>query len=790
MISALDRKLLRDLWRLKGQVISIALVIASGVALLVMALSTYDALRMSADTYYERYRFGHVFANVKRAPRHLENQIMAIEGVQSLSLRISQYAILDIKDFPEPLMGRLVSVPEDQQPIINQLVLKRGRLVGPNSRDEVVINESFAEAHQLAPGDTIGAIINNKKRELRIVGTAMSPEFIYVIAPFALIPDKKRFGILWMGQKAVEAAYGYKGAFNDLSLTVLRGTDTRQTVQALDQLLARYGGVGAVDRTDHLSAWFVENELKQNRTLARILPTIFLIVAAFLTNTVLTRLISTERSEIGLMKAFGYSNGEVGWHYAKFVIAITTLGVLIGWMLGAMLGRISTQNYAEVLHFPVLIYEPGPSSFVIGAVVSLIVSLLASARAVGGAAQLPPIVAMRPPEPPIFRQNAGGLKVIAPFLDEMTLIIVRQIVRWPGRALVTMFGFAAAVAMMVLSLQFPDAVNEIARGHFGEFQREDIALGFSDPKSTVILDDIERLPGIMSVEPMRIVPADLVAGHRTHRGSLQGIVRNSQLTKIYDVERGGVPVPVNGIAINRHLAEKLKVEIGDLVTVKVLEGVRPIKHTRVAAIYDTHIGMFAFIELNNLNQMLNDRPVTQYVSALFDESKTGELLVKLKNLPVVSTVALRTVSLANFHETIGGTLMVFVGFFSAFSFALGFGVTYNAQRISLSERGRELATLRVLGFSRQDALYVLLGETMLLVSIALPIGCVFGWVLTGLFVNASGFQTELMRLPLVIAPATYGLAVVVLLIACAVSGAAMKGRVDKLDLISVLKTRE
>ncbi len=790
MIRALDRKLLRDLWRLKGQVVSIALVIASGIALLVMALSTHEALQVTSEAYYERYRFGHVFATVKRAPLHVGDRIKALDGVQSTQLRISMQAVLDVKEFPEPLMGRLVSIPEGQQPTLNRLLLRSGRLVEAGRPDEVVINESFAKAHGLTLGDTIQAIINDNKRKLRIVGTAMSPEFIYVIGPFSIMPDKKRYGILWMGRKALEAAYDYDGAFNDLSLTVLRGTDTRQTIQVLDELLAPYGSFGAIDRKDHLSAWFVQNELRQNRTSARILPTIFLLVAAFLTNTVLTRLISTERSEIGLMKAFGYSNAEVGWHYAKFVMAITALGIILGWGLGAWLGQFSTGTYAETLNFPMLIYRPSPFAFVIGAIVSLAVGLLATARAVRDAARLPPIVAMSPSPPPTFHRGFGIFQNFVESLDEPTRIILRQIGRWPGRATVTALGFAGAVAMMVLSLQFTDLVDEILGSQFDEMQREDMALGFTEPKSSVILDDIARLPGVLSVEPMRIVPADLVSGHLTHRGTLQGLAKAARLTRIFDVKRGPLPVPSEGIIVTSLLAEKLQVGIGDKIEVHVLEGRRPVRTLEVADVYDSYIGMFAYTDISVLNRLLMDRPVTGYVNALIDESKQDELLVELKNLPAVSTVAIKSVAIANFNETVAESLMIFVGFFGAFSFALGFGVTYNAQRIALSERGRELATLRVLGFSRHDALYILLGETMLLVCLALPIGCLLGWALTALFVNAGGYQTELVRFPLAIAPSTYGFAVVFLLVASIVSGIAMKRWVDKLDLISALKTRE
>lgn len=789
-MKALDKKLLRDLWRLKGQVLSIGFVIASGVALLVMSLSTYEALRVTSDAYYDRYRFGHVFSSVKRAPLHLEERIRALDGVQSVQLRIAMNAVLDVDGFSEPLMGRLVSVPEGRQPDLNQLVLRRGRLIAPGNPDEVVVNEEFAEAHGLQLGDTLQAIINDTKRRLHIVGMAQSPEFIYVISPFAIMPDKKRYGILWMGRKALEAAYDFDGAFNDLSLSVMRGTDTRQTVQVLDTLLAPFGSVGAIDRRDHLSNWFVQNELKQNQASARVLPTIFLLVAAFLTNTVLSRLIITERSEIGLMKAFGYSNNEVGWHYAKFVIAITVLGIALGWGLGAYLGLLSTESYARNLNLPLLLYKPSPASFLIGAIVSLTVGLLATLRAVRKAARLPPVVAMSPPEPPVFHGNTGLAQRLLTTLDEPSRIIARQISRWPRRALVTVLGFAGAIAMMVLSLYFTDAVDEIALTHFNEFQREDVALGFNELQSSVVLEEVRRLPGVRAVEPMRMVPADLVSGHLVHRGTIQGVPRNSRFTRIYDVKRGPVELPANGVVLTARLAEKLQLQVGDSFEIHVLEGRRPTVTLTVAEIYSSYIGMSAYLELEALNRLLGDRPVTQYVTASIDESRQEELLARLKNLPAVSTVALKSVALDNFNESIAESLMIFVGFFSMFSFALGFGVTYNAQRIALSERSRELATLRVLGFSHRDALYILLGETMVLVVVALPVGCLLGWLLTGIFVNAGGFQTELMRLPLLIEPATYGLAMLVLLVASAASGLAMKRWVDRLDLISVLKTRE
>jgi hypothetical protein len=356
----LDRKLLRDLWRLRGQVLAIGMVIASGVGVLVMSLTAIEALQETADAYYERYRFAQVFARVERAPQYLADRLALIEGVQSVETRVVRNAVLDVEGFEEPVIGQLVSVPEDGEPRLNRLAIRQGRYPRLGAPDEVVLSEPFAEAHALGIGDQLRAIINGRWRELHVVGIALSPEYVYTIGPGALMPDDRRFGVLWLGHEALQSAFNLDGAFNDVSLGLLRGADPEYVVDRVDSLLARYGSIGAYARADQLSNWFLMNEITQLKTLARILPTVFLAVAAFLTNMVLARLVAVERSEIGLLKAFGYSNAAIAWHYVKLVLVISAVGIGIGWFAGYWLGLYNTTMYAEFYRFPFLLYRPGP----------------------------------------------------------------------------------------------------------------------------------------------------------------------------------------------------------------------------------------------------------------------------------------------------------------------------------------------------------------------------------------------------------------------------------------------
>jgi len=786
---SLNQKLVRDLWRLRGQIIAVAMVLGSGVAVLVMSMSTFEALSDTTAAYYERYRFAEVFAAATRAPDRVARRIAAIPGVQFVQPRIARFATLDIEGFIEPAIGRLTSVPEDRQPMLNQLALQSGRWLEPDRHDEVIVNEPFAEAHTLGPGDRFAAIINGRKRELIVVGTALSPEFIYALGPGALLPDDERFGIIWMSEEALEAAYDLENSFNEISVTLLRDVAPEPVIEQIDVLLERYGGVSAIPRADQISNWFIMNELDQIRTMSSILPTIFLGVAAFLCYMVLGRLIATERSEIGLLKAFGYSNLEVGWHYTKFVIAIAVLGSVVGWALGGYLGRVNTELYADTFRFPLLIYRPSTTAFLVAGAISIVATLLGALGAVRRAVQLPPAEAMRPPAPAIYRHGGLGATRFGRWLDQPTRIVLRQIGRWPLRAALTCTGIASAVGLLIMALQWEDSIDYIADSYFALSQHQTMSVGLAEPQAMTAVLEFEHLPGVLAAEPWRAVAAELSAGTNMHRGGIMGLMQDNQLQPIYDEAAGAViPVPDEGLALGSYLAQKLDVGVGDIVWVDVLEGRRPSGEIQVAAIFETTIAMPAYMNIDVLNRWMKVRPVVEYIDLLGDPAEESDLFAALKATPEVSAVMVRQAALDAFYETIGRNILVYIFMFTGFAGALAFGVTYNSARIALSERGRELATLRVLGFTRGEISYILLSEVALLIFVALPLGCLFGYGLALLI--AVTFDTELFRMPFVISAPTYGYGVVFIILATTASALFVRRRIVHLDLISVLKTRE
>lgn len=787
-ISSMDRKLLRDLWRLRTQVIAIAMVIASGVALLITALTSGESLQETTAAYYERYRFADVFASVKRAPERMAAQIARIPGVKRVETRIVDIVTVDVSGFAEPVTARVVSLPESGVPALNQIVLRRGRIPQQDRVDEAVLGERFATAHGLEMGDRISVLLNGRQRSVTVVGVALAPEFIYVIGPGAVMPDDKRFGVIWMNRDALAGAFDMEEAFNDVAVALNRGADPDPVITELDRLLDRYGAIGAIGRDRQISNRFIQNEIEQADTMSVILPAIFMAIAAFLTNMIMTRLISTEREEIGLFKAFGYDNKTIGWHYIKMVMTIAILGIVIGFGIGSWFGQFMLEMYAENYQFPFLIFRPSPQSYAIATLVSIATTVAGSMTAVRAATVLPPAEAMRPPAPPIYKRSWLSKTAVADAIDAPSRMILRRLGRWPISAALSMFGIALSLSVLLLALQWDDAIDEMIENFFFRSQHQDASISLFDPAPLRGLHDVMALPGVIAAEGQRVVAARIRHANVFRRQGIVGVADRTALSPIHDVRRGVVTVPRDGVAIGTALADVLGVSRGDTVTIEILEGRRPTIDVRVTDTFETYMDTPIYMHIDALSRVMRESRQINTIHVRIDTTERPAFLAALKETPSLSAVNFRDSGVKMFRDTIESNIMVFIGFYTFFSCSLAFGVIYNTLRIALAERSRELATLRVLGFSRAEISYILLGESGILTIAALPVGVLCGVLLSGYI--ADQFSTELYRIPLLIKDATVGIAAVGVLLTVCGCALIVRRRLDHLDLIEVLKTRE
>jgi len=787
-IRALDRKLIRDLWAMKGQSLAIASVIAAGVAMFVMYLSNFDSLERTRAAYYDTARFADVFALLKRAPLSLESRIAALPGVEAVSTRVVADVTLDVPGMAEPATGRLISLPDGGRPRLNDVYLRRGRWLDATRTEEVLASEIFCDAHGFNPGDRVTAIINGRRRSLTIVGVALSPEYVYAIRPGAIFPDKRQFGIFWMSRRALGSAFDMEGGFNDVSIAMVRGANVTDVVSALDGLLAAYGGFGAIPRSVQTSAWMLDNELRQLQTFGFITPAIFLGVAAFILNVALARALSLQRPQIAALKALGYSNRQLAWHYIKWALVIAGLGALAGVAAGAWLGSRMIGLYNEFFRFPALDFHLSAGVTVLSVVISLAVAAAGAQSAVRRAVRIPPAAAMRPETPARYRRSVIERAWQWVRVSPAMRMILRNVERQPMRSAMSVIGIAFAVAVLFVGMAFIDVMNVLLNEQFVMGMRQDALVTFVEPRSPRAMFSVKHLPGVMDIEPVRSVPVRLRAGHRSRTLALTGLPGEPRLNRV--VSRSGrvLALPADGLVFSAALGRILDVSPGDQVQVEVLEGKRFVRQVPVVTLVDDSVGLQAYMRIDALRAMLHEGPVITGAAVTLDPAAIGAFYAAVKALPAIAGVALTAVTLQNFRDTMAENMFLQIFLNVMFAGVIAFGVVYNSARVSLSERERELASLRVLGFTRTEISLILLGELAVLTLLALPVGAAIGFLLGQVIMTA--FNNEVYRLSFVTSPATIAWSFLVVIAAALVSGLLVRRRLDRLDLVGVLKTRE
>lgn len=785
---ALDRKLVRDLWALRAQAAAIALILASGIATYVMSLGTLRSLEENLEGYYDRGAFADVFAHLKRAPSSLVARIQEIPGVASVEARIVVEVSLDVPGLPEPASGRLISLPEGREPLLNRLYLRRGRWIEPRRAGEVLVGEAFASANRLEPGDSVVAVVNGRRERLRIVGVVLSPEYIYQLREGDLVPDDRRFGVFWTGEEKLAAAFDLDGAFNDLSLKLAPGASEAAVIARLDARTARYGGLGAYGREEQRSHQLISGEMRQLRGMGLIGPSIFLVVAAFLLHVVIARIVALEREQIATLRAFGYRKTEIAGHYLRLVLVIALAGSALGTAGGAWLGWSLTRLYTRFFRFPSLHYQLDAD---VVARALLIGSGFAVLGALGGvlrAARLLPAEAMRPEAPPAFRPALLERIGIGRRLGAVARMIARHVERQPIRSILSCLGFAAAIAVLVLGTFLEDAVEVVIHQKFARAERQDATVTFVEPASHDALYEVGRLPGVLRAEPFRSVAARLRFGQRSDRVGILGLARGARLVRAWDAERGAVPLPPDGLIVSRELARRLGARAGDRVEAEILEGRRPVGRLRIARLLTDYSGTSAYMDLGALHRLLREDGSLSGAFLSTDAKLHPRLYAAVKETPRIAGLTLQAAALERFRELVAENVLILKTFQSAFAAIIAFGVVYNTARVSLSERARDLATLRVIGFTRGEISSILLGELAALAVPAIPLGLALGYAFAA--VTTLAMQTETQRFPLVIEPATYAFAVGVVTIAGLLSALVARRRLDRLDLIAVLKAEE
>lgn len=788
-MGALNIKLFRDLYRLWAQALAVALVMACGVATLILAIGVHRSLEETRSAYYERYRFGDIFASAVRAPMSVAATIAEIDGVAAAEPRIVQPVLLDIVGMREPATGQLISLPADGHIGVNGLFLSQGRLPEAGRSNEAVVSALFAKAHGFTPGATLSATVGGSKIRLTIVGIVYSPEFVYALGPGEMMPDDRRFGVFWLPEETIAALSDLEGAFNSIALRIMPGASEDRIIERLDQTLAPYGGTGAIARKDQQSEAFLDGELDQLGGMARTIPPVFLLISAFLINIIMSRLIALEREQIGLLKALGYGRLSVVGHYLKLVLMIAALGILVGFAAGTWLGHELTVLYSAFFSFPFLIFRTSPDIYFIAAGVTVVAAVFGGLQAIRTAFSLPAAVAMRPPAPIVYRQLfKNGFLARLKFFSQLTIMAIRHLIRHPLRSFLTAIGVSFSVALLVLVLSMMSSVDFMIDAVYSRTDRQDATLSFASARPPAALASVAKLPGVMRAEPFLAAPVRLTHGQYSRQLAIVGKPPVADLSRVVDLELDPVRLPEVGLALGDRVAEILRARRGDVLEVEFLDGLRRTVEVPVTDIIQSYLGLSVYMDIDALARIAGTGPRIAGAHVLIDNDRLDDLYRAVKETPKIAGITLQTVARQRFQDTMQESIVIMLMVYVTLSVIIAFGVVYNSARIQLSERARELATLRVLGFGRGEVSNVLFIEIGAIVALAQPIGWLVGAFSAYGILNS--LATDFVRIPVAYESSAFAYASLVVIAAALVSALIVRQRVDRLDLVRVLKSHE
>ncbi len=794
MVGVLDRKLLREVRGSRSLLLTISSIMTLGVMCFVYMRSSYYNLRGAQAQYYAQCRMADFWVEVKKVPLAELDAVARLPGVSEIRPRIQFFATVDLENVEEPLNGLTLSLPDRPGPIINDIVLRRGSYFTDRRREEVIVNDAFARAHDLHPGQTIHLLLNNRREELFIVGTAISSEFVYLLSPGSLAPDPKRFGVFYLKQSYAEEVFDFDGAANQvlglLSPAVREGP--AETLARIETLLEPYGVFNVMPRKDQASNRFLSDEIRGLGVFSTIMPTIFLSVAALVLNVLMLRLIDQQRVVIGTLKAVGYGDGQIFLHFLKFGLIIGMGGGLTGCVAGYFMAGFVTSIYKQFYEFPELANLPYPFIYLGGLAISAACALLGCVTGARSALRLQPAQAMRPAPPaagggPVWLERFTGLWRRLSFGWRMAL---RNVIRNRLRTAVGVFAGAMGAALLLAGFMMRQGMNYLIEFQYEKVLTSDLDLSFADDQGRPALREARGLPGVDHAEPVLEVACHFVHGPYRRKGAITGLAADARLTRPRDLAGRPIPLPSAGLAVSRKLAQVMQVGVGDRLLVTPVKGRREPFEAPVVQITDSYMGMAVYADIAWLSRQLHEELATSGVQLQVGEAPAvrRKLNRELKRLPALQSVSTRGDSLHNLRETIVKVQGIFIGLLVIFAGVIYFGSVLNASLVSLAERRREVATLAVLGYSPYQIGGLFFRESVVVTLLGTALGLPLGYGLT-LFI-AWAYDTEMFRFPVVSPPAVWISTVTLGISFGVLAHLVVLRQIFKLDWLSALQVRE
>ncbi len=788
--SALRKKLLRDVAGMWGQFAAATAVVLLATMVFVTFRVTYNSLIQCRDAYYRENRFADFFVNLERAPRSALRDVEAIPGVWRVQGRIVKEVPLEVPGNEGSVVGRIVSMPERRERLINDIHMVRGSYFPGTSLKEVIVNPRFCKANGLQVGDTFQATINERKEDLRIVGMAMSPEYVYVIRNVQqLAPDDESFGVIFAREAFVEDAFNLTNAFNDLAGLLRPGADVDRVLEGIEEELSTYGVYLKHGRFDQPSNRYLHEELKGVRAASRAVPMVFLLVAAAVIHVIVRRLTELQRTQIGLLCALGYTKGQVIWHYVSYALVIGVAGTVLGAVLSRWAAGLFLIMYRKFFTFPSLTVRFQASPVFFALALNCGVCIVGAGRSAWRVLKMEPAVALAPK--PAEEQPIVHVGVLAALWQRLPLtwrIAVRNTFRNRARTLFSAGGVAVAMMILVVGRTTNDFVDFIIEHHFGKVELADVRVEFVNERPESAAYDVRHVDGVRRVEGIYQIGADLRKAWRTKFVAILGLPRENRLYRVLDRSGARTRVPPQGLIVPRMLADRLDLRPGDTVGLDPFVEDLDERDAVVRGVVDEYMGMNVYADRKHLARLLGKGPMLTGAMATVERRRLKQVMDSLDDLPGVRAVTATGQTLESFMESVEELIGVAVLVQTIAGAVIAFAVIYNASSVSIAEQERDLACMHSLGYSRRQVADIATHEVMPLGLIGVILGVPLAILVSHIIADA--FETDLYRLPMVVRPVTYLTCAVLVLCFLFISRWLVRRRVYRIDIVRRLKTRE
>jgi len=773
--------------------VAIISIIAVGTACFVGTYGTYRNLINEQASYYSQCRMADFWIDVKKVPRYVLKELTGVKGVSEIYGRIISPVIVEFDDVSQPISGCVVSLPANPKPVINNIVMRRGSYFTKERENEVIVSEIFAKTRNISPGSYIKLIMNGKQKELFVVGTAISSEFIYMLPPGGIVPEPGNYGVFWIKNEFAEDRFGFTGACNSI-VGILNPESRQNPYPVLDELnrkLSPYGVFASTPLKNQNSNLTLCAELSGLQLETTVIPGIFLGVAALALNILMMRMAEQQRVIIGTLKALGIKNSSIFMHFMKFGLFTGISGGIAGCVLGYWMAFETTQLYASIYTFPDLRNYIYPDIIALSMLISISFAALGTLKGVRKIVKLNPAESMRPSVPTsskkIFLEKFSSFWNRAGFRWQ---IVLRNIFRNKGRTAIGMAAAACGAGIVVMSFGLTDSLEYMMQFQFDKVLLSDYSINFRDELDGGALYEARRLPGISYAEPVLNVTCDLHNRNHFRKASITGIIPNARLTFPSNADGKPIILPSAGLLMSGRLAKQLHLKTGDSVTFIPVKGRKKTQTVPIAGIIDSKFGMPIYADYYYLNKLIDENSAISsiHLKASDRGAHIKELFNAVRAFPKLASLSVTAQQKKQMQEDFIAKLKGIVYVMIVFAGVIFFGSILNSALISLTERKREIATFRILGYQPLEVGAIFFREIMTINVAGTIIGLPLGYYM--LYGMTLSFQNDMYSVPCVINRVTWLNTLIIAFIFIIAAYFLIQRLINRMDWSEALKLRE